>query len=455
MKIKSIITLLSLVFILGSCDKLLDLEPGNEVLEDVALQTTEDMQNLLNSSYDVMANTYYGAYQNLGELLSYNLSIPRAHNDYTEVYNRATIFFNGTVGDLFGEPYTSIYRANYLMDSYDLIDDFKEEDRIRLEAEAKFIRGLSHFEIVNLFAQPYGYTSDNSHLGVPLRLSVTPEALPRSTVKEVYDQVLADLNYAKDNLPEHNGIYADRYAAYAMLARVYFQMNDFEKAAEAAAVVINEGNYVLDSLNVRWSEEISSENIFTLVIASSDNRNKAFNNYRSDNTEIPELYASREYVEGLYGQNIPTSDERSKWFVKMAPTSPNYYYNINKFNRNYFNIPYLHLSEILLIHAESLAELGTDLTTAVIDINTVRERSGVSFLNENSTPEAIIAAARVEREKEMIGEGRIIFDLKRRGAKGENVEIRNAPWDCNGMALQFPISENTSVFEMNPTGGCN
>ena len=455
MKIKSIITLLSLVFILGSCDKLLDLEPGNEVLEDEALQTTEDMQNLLNSSYDVMANTYYGAHQNLAELLSYNLSIPRTHNDYTEVYNRATIFFNGTVGDLFGEPYTSIYRVNYLMDSYDLIQDLSDADRVRLEAESKFIRGLSHFEITSLFAQPYGYTSDNTHLGIPLRTSVTPEALPRSTVKEVYDLVISDLNYAKDNLPEHNGIYADKYAAYAMLARVYFQMNDFEKAAEAAEVVISEGNYMLDSLNSRWSESISSENIFTLVIASSDNRNKAFNNYRSDNTEIPELYASREYVEGLYGQNIPTSDERSKWFVKMTPTSPNYYYNINKFNRNYFNIPLLHLSEILLIHAESLAEMGTQLSTAVNDINLIRERAGVSFLNENSSAQAIIAAARVEREKEMIGEGRIVFDLKRRGAKGENVEIRNAPWDCNGMALQFPISEQTSVFVMNPTGGCN
>ncbi len=455
MKIKVIITLFSLAFILGSCDKILELKPGNEELYEDALQTTEDLQNLLNSSYDVMANTYYGAYQNLGELISYNLAIPRAHNDYTEVYNRATIFFNGTVGDLYGEPYTSIYRANFLMESYDFIDDLKEEDRIRLEAESKFIRGLSHFEITNLFAQPYGFTSDNSHLGIPIRLVVKPDPLPRSTVKEVYDQILADLNYAKDNLPDHNGIYADKYAAYAMLARVYFQMNDFEKAAEASAVVINEGNYMLDSLNARWSESISSENIFTLVIASSDSRNKAFNNYRSDNTEIPELYASREYVEGLYGQSIPTSDERSEWFVKMAPTSPNYYYNINKFNKNYFNIPFLHLSEILLIHAESLAEQGIQLSTAVDDINLIRQRAGVSFLNENSTPEAIIAAARVEREKEMIGEGRIVFDLKRRGAKGENIEIRNAPWDCNGMALQFPISENSTVFVMNPTGGCN
>lgn len=435
---------------------MLDFEPGNEVLAADALKTPEDLQNLLNSCYDVMANTYYGAYQNLGELLSSNLSAPRANNDYNEVYNRATIFFNGTVGGLYGEPYISIYRANTLLESFDYIDGLSDTDRNRIEAEARFIRAVSHFDLVNYFGQPYGYTADNSHLGIVLRTESASEIDPRSTVAEAYNLIISDLNFAKDNLPEVNGIYANKYAAQAMLARVYFQMNDFENAANAAGVVISQGPFILDSLNARWSQNISSENIFTLVIAATDSRDAALiSNYRSDNNEIPELYASREYVEALYGPSIPTSDGRSEWFTKMSPTSPNYYYNIAKFNTNYFNIPYIYLTEILLIQSESLAELGTDLFTAVNNINLVRERAGVSALNENSSAEAIIDASRVERAKEFIGEGRYIFDLKRRGALGEDIMIRNAPWNCNGMVLQFPISENTENFVMNPTGGCN
>ena len=76
-------------------------------------------------------------------------------------------------------------------------------------------------------------------------------------------------------------------------------------------------------------------------------------------------------------------------------------------------------------------------------------------MNENSSAEAIINQSRIERKKEMIGEGRWAYDLKRRGALGENIQIRNAPWDCDGMILQFPNSENTSNFIMNITGGCN
>jgi hypothetical protein len=46
--------------------------------------------------------------------------------------------------------------------------------------------------------------------------------------------------------------------------------------------------------------------------------------------------------------------------------------------------------------------------------------------------------------------------LKRRGAKGENIIIRGAPWNCPGMALQFPNGEFTSaLFTGNPEGGCN
>jgi tetratricopeptide (TPR) repeat protein len=435
---------------------MLNFEPGNEILAEDALQTPDDLQKLLLSCYDVMTNTYYGAYQNLGELLSANLESPRVNNDYTEVYNRATIFFNGTVGSLYGEPYVAIFRANTLLESFDYVEGLSSEDQQRIEGEAKFIRAIGHFDLVNLFAQPFGYTADNSQLGIVIKENSSFDIPPRSSVADVYDFIISDLNDAVEKLPEVNGIYANKYAAQAMLARVYFQMNDFENAAAAAEVVINEGPYVLDSLNARWSGDISTENIFTLVVLESEGRTSPLiTNYRSDNNDIPELYASNSYVEGLYGPVIPTSDQRSLWFTKMDPTSPDYYYNIAKFNNNYFNIPYLYLTEILLIHAESLAEMGTDIFTAVDDINMVRARAGVSLLNENADVETVINASRVERAKEFIGEGRYVFDLKRRGALGEDITIRGAPWNCNGMVLQFPISENTSNFVMNPTGGCN
>ena len=50
-----------------------------------------------------------------------------------------------------------------------------------------------------------------------------------------------------------------------------------------------------------------------------------------------------------------------------------------------------------------------------------------------------------------------ISEIKRIGAKGENIDKRGAVWNCPGLVLQFPQGEmasNTS-FQRNPEGGCN
>jgi hypothetical protein len=125
----------------------------------------------------------------------------------------------------------------------------------------------------------------------------------------------------------------------------------------------------------------------------------------------------------------------------------------------FFNIPIIYLTELKLIRAESLAEMGGDLTVAINDINDVRDRAfgaGLNDLSSSSTAAEVIAAARREYRIETMGEGKWINQLKRIGAKGENIIVRNAPWNCPGMALQFPNSEFTSaLFVGNPEGGCN
>ena len=56
----------------------------------------------------------------------------------------------------------------------------------------------------------------------------------------------------------------------------------------------------------------------------------------------------------------------------------------------------------------------------------------------------------------VMGMGLWVEQLQRRGAMGEDIMIRNAPWDCPGMALQFSASEgNVAGFEFNEVGGCN
>jgi hypothetical protein len=110
-----------------------------------------------------------------------------------------------------------------------------------------------------------------------------------------------------------------------------------------------------------------------------------------------------------------------------------------------------------LIRAEALAALGSDLATAIQDVNDIRERAyggPQKNLAGSAGASAILTAVRFERRIEMLGEGNRVQQLKRRGANGESITIRNAPWNCPGMVLQFPVSELTDIFPLNETGGC-
>ncbi len=442
---------------LVSCEDFLDVPPQGVLLEDEALETAQDYEELLNSCYDVTANTYNGRLQNLFELLGDHLAAPNNNSDYNEVYNRDMLFFNSTIGSTYGEPYIIIYRANTLIErvpSSPLSDDRKTS----VSGEAHFLRGMAHFELVRGWAQPFGFSPDNSHVGIQIKTSSEPVLGGRNTVAEVYSQVLSDLLRAEIELPDNNGSYATKSAAQALLAKVYFQMNDYAKAAEYANKVINSGLYALEDSTDRFLQNVvSSEAIFSTISRFEDQRSGTLaGNYRSDLSNAnPTLRASLEFY-NTYG--LDTSDLRSRWIELRNAGQPNQYVAVTKFNKDYFNIPVLHLTDIKLIRAESLAILNQDLTTAIQDINDLRERAfGNSSRNLNSSVGAgtVLEAARYERRIEMLGEGDRVQDLKRLGASGQITEIRNSPWNCPGMVLQFPISEQTDLFELNETGGCN
>jgi len=442
---------------LFSCEDFLDVPPQGVLLEQDALQTPEDYEELLNSCYDVAANTYNGRLQNLFELLGDNLSAPNNNSDYNEVYNRNMLFFNSTIGGTYGEPYIIIYRSNTLIERISG-SGLTPERQTSMSGEAHFLRGLAHFELVRGWAQPFGYTSDNSHAGIQLKTSSEPILGGRNSVAEVYNQIIADLLRAETELPDNNGVYATKSAAQAVLAKVYFQMNDYAKAAEYANKVINTGLYTLEDSTDRFLQNVvSSEAIFSTISRFEDQRSGTLSgNYRSDLSNAnPTLRASLEFY-NTYG--LDTTDLRSRWIELRNPGQPNQYVAITKFNKDYFNIPVLHLTDIKLIRAESLGRLNQDLSTAIQDINDIRERAfGNNSRNLNSGVGAatVVEAARYERRIEMLGEGDRVQDLKRLGALGDITTIRNAPWNCPGMVLQFPIVEQTDLFELNETGGCN
>ena len=438
---------------LSACDKLLEFEPGDVILAEDALKTPEDLQRLLNSNYDVLANLYDGRVQVLSELLTDNLSFPEDNNDYAAVYGRQTNFFTSTTNGVYSDFYRAIYRCNTVLESFDFIDGLSVSEQNRIEAEARFIRALCHWSLVKLYAQPYNNTPNNSHLGIVLRLEASQEPLSRNTVAEVYDAIIDDLLFAHSNLPIENGFYASRKSAAGYLAHVYFLMNELPNANFYASEVINSMEFTLDNDLDRYEQDnISSETVFGIVSFSNDFRNEGFsNNYRSD-IGTPVLSMS-ESVFTTFSLN--PFDLRNEWIENNNGT----YYTTRFNGANYFNIPLVHLTGLHLLRAEALATEGIDLDVAIADVNAIRTRAFgevIDQLPSDASAEEIIEAAQEEMFKETICEGVWIDYLKRRGTLGEDIIIRGAPYDCPGMALQFPNGETSvSGFQLNPEGGCN
>tara|TARA_B100000795_G_scaffold60130_1_gene40166 strand:- start:1374 stop:2768 length:1395 start_codon:yes stop_codon:yes gene_type:complete len=458
------IYLFSIAALGSGCDDLLEFGPTDDgvVLAENALETPEDLQRLLNSCYDVFANTYDGDVQFINELLGDNLNGVNPNNlTLTDIYNREAGDFNGLTNGVYNDFYYSIFRSNAILENFDLVSGLSDAERLRMEAEAKFIRAVSHWELVKLYGQPFGYTSDNSHLGVILRTEPSQESRSRSTVEEVYNLVLEDLLFAEQYLPASNDVYATSYAANSYLAKIYFLMGNYQAAAAEASLAMS-GPFQLDTLLGRYDQfAISDETIFGFVSKVleagpnpvADNRVGAFISAYSGNT--PNAAFDGAAFNSMF---IGSSDLRVGTYY-TAPTEVLGNAKVAKFNAQFFNHAVTSVTEMMLIMAESNAELGSGLDQSIDYINAIRERAfenSAFNLDDNASAAAIIAASRLERRIEFVGEGKRLDDLKRQGVKGENILVRGAPWDCNGMVVQFPLGENVVPnFQDNPVGGCN
>lgn len=448
------------LFALNACVKINEEVPETLFVEDDAIRTPQDVQNLLNSCYDALANALNGKSQSFSDLMSDDLvlNISDAGNK-AEIYNRSTIIFNDDTRKLYADMYIISMRVNNLERFYDKVG-VSESERIRISAEGRFLRALCHWEVAKLWAQPPGFTTDNSHLGAVIRNEASTLPKGRSTVQETYDFIISDLQYAIGNLPVSNGNYATKSAAQALLAKVYFMLNRGDLALPLINEVINTSGKVLSTSVNRFNNAVSqSEYIFTTIsTGQNDNRSAEFvGQYRCD-TKTPNYTLTRQLYLAL---TTDTLDKRGKNLVQVFNAgNSNEYYGATKFNQDYFSVPILHLTDMHLLRAEILAEQGTNLTTAIDDVNLIIKRaysdSLTRTLPSNAPQSQVLAEVRKQRRLEMFCEGDRLQALKRRGAFFEPaLTIRNAPWNCPGMVLQFHAREGGQNFVFNPSGGCN
>jgi tetratricopeptide (TPR) repeat protein len=241
------ITTLLLAFVVISCDSYLDIKPkGVQVLETV-------------NDYDQWLNSYKVATDLPNELnlLADNIDNSDVSNPPTSQDDRIYTWQSQYLEDLRSAPvmwedhYKSIYYFNTVLEEIDGATG-EELQKESLKAEALLGRALEYLYLVNLYGKAYNENTASQDLAVPFVTSnnlstPTPE---RSTVQEIYNKIIEDINTAIPNLPHDNS--KNRFrgsvaSAYSVLARTYLFMGDYSKAAQNAQLALDNGtNEVLD-----------------------------------------------------------------------------------------------------------------------------------------------------------------------------------------------------------------
>ena len=463
MRLKNILSLLLLSScFLTACEKL-EVKPPDLVDPSEAIKTEQDVKDLLNGCFTVLRDNGFmgGQVQITSELMSDLVNGSNLTGDYFNIFQFNSAGINTTT-DQYNKPYTVIQRANNTLENLSLVTS-SDENRKNVEGQARFVRALSFFEMIKLYAQPWGYTADNSHAGLVIKTDSDLEtALPRNTVKEVYDFILTDLRSADALLPALNGNYPGNLASKALLAKVFFQMNKFDSAYFYANEVISSGQFSFENtasfITNRFNNPKTPESIFWLVFeqgwtGSFDRLSNPANRDQSMGITITQ--------QAFETGTINTNDRRRAWYKdSLVAATGAHVYSVRKYSNPLFVLPLMHITEMKLIRSESAAELNQYLDVAIADINDITNRAyagTMAALPGTATGTTIKTRVRSERILEMVFEsGDRLQEIKRIGAKGEPSSSRSAQWNCNGMVLQFPATETNvnSNFIQNPTGSC-
>ena len=409
---KNIVVLTSLIISLTACDKQLDIDPKVSIDETKALATSQDVKITLTGAYDGISNgnVMGGGYSFINELLGDDAEVRFGGTFGTldEIWRKAITTTNTQNSETWRLSYVAINRVNNVLAS---LDKLSESDKKRVEGEALFIRGLVYFELIQHYAKTWGDGDNSTNLGVPLVLTPTrivtkDDNKLRSTVAQVYAQILNDLTKAETLIPatteSSNTGFATRNAVNAILSRIYLLQSNYASARDAANKVINSKAHSLaPSFEATFSDiDGKSENIFKIIVTDQDGVNDLNTYFAStSNQGRGDIRVLTKHL-ALY----ESTDIRGKFFDIVSRNT----FSL-KFADRYGDVPIVRLAEMYLTRAEANFRLGTTIgASPVSDVNLLRTRAGAKVSNV-LTLEAILK----ERKLELAFEGLLLFDVKR------------------------------------------
>lgn len=502
---------ISLIICFSCSDDFITKNPPSNLNADGFYKTETDMNQAVLSIYANLSSLYNQTYIRLGEIRSDNttyswLSGNPANEKGIDEFASPLLPENSFLANCWDNSYKTILRCNIVIGRIDQIEFKNDKVKLQYEAEAHFLRALMYFYLNRVFG---GYALNGELLGVvKVDREITQDEayeMGRVPLKEVYNLIIEDLQFAENNLPEkYNSSDIGRVTkggATALLGKVYMTMagyplnlgEDYYKLAiNQFKTIVGNSQYALvasykDLFEV--SNKNTSESLFEIQYKKGTQGGATGSPW---NNNFAPRFSDKEVVliGDKGGENSPTQNMSDAYevgdprkFVSMRDGWINAktgswendkyvckYYDVSSSGSdNDNNWIELRLADVYLLYAEALVRTNGDKQTAINYVNLIRERARNTpgdpsitpssdllrnyTLSDFSTNNDLLLAIEKERRVELAFENHRWFDLVRTG-RAKDVMIAEQKYDGYpdfswvDDALSYPIP--MTVMQSNP-----
>lgn len=426
-----------LIFFQFACNKLIDVSPPvTSYTESNVYSSDATAIAALTGIYTNMSLTFRGAFTTGNNSISLYTGLsgdeltlyPGATSTTYIAYYRNALKVNGAItagSEYWAELYNKVFVCNAAIEGLNNSTNLSSTVKAQLTGEAKFMRAFFYFYLVNLFGDvPLATTTDSKSNAI----------LGRTAKEKVYQQVMTDLkdavnllsnDYLDGNLTSYTSsqerVRPTKWAATALLARVYLYNNDYINAeAEASKVIDHTSLFSLVSLNNVFLKN-NSEAIWQLQPSGIGKNTEDAITYI-----LPQTGPSNNnpvYLSPYLLRSFEPGDERvSAWIDTLVRGTDTLFFPY-KYKSATLGAPVteyliiLRLAEQYLIRAEAKAQTG-NLKEAAEDLNIIRMRAGLLEVDNAiaDSKQRLLDAIFHERQVELFTEwGHRWLDLKRTG----------------------------------------
>ncbi|MDR7130986.1 tetratricopeptide (TPR) repeat protein [Algoriphagus sp. 4150] len=341
-----LLLVLAAVFGATACEDYLDEKPSKS---QVIPTTLSELEGLLNDNALGMNKDL-----NPGHMAVDDFELtPGAFMQLSQLERNSYLWepdpFLEDVSSVWASYYRQIYNANLALEGLEKLKDGQSGNATigHLRGKCLFTKAQAYFFLLQAYSDPYDPLSSDEKLGVPIRNTTDINiGSVRPSLEESYREAEQLLIQSLEYLPERDESRKtpSRWAAYALMSRLYLIMGSYENALESADKALSIGDELFNYNDLNPDDiypfpEFGMENIYNVTLGV-----RAF--WTSTGTAVAaDLYASYD-----------STDLRKYLFFEESPEEVMIFKG--SYTGNYEKFSGYSVNELYLTKAECLARLG-------------------------------------------------------------------------------------------------